>query len=45
MQLRLGLWRFEAQTVLQQIGEEAVIAVPLARRIERDDEEIGMFQR
>ena len=31
--------------MLQQIGKEVVIAIPLARGIERDDEEIGMLQR
>ena len=45
MQLRLGVRRFNSQAMLQQIGEEAVIAIPLARRIERDDEEIGVLQR
>ncbi len=45
MQRRLGARRYDFQAMLQQIGEEAMIAIPLARRIERDDEEIGVLQR
>ena len=45
MQLRHGAGRFNFQAVPQQIGEEVVIAVPFARRIERNDEQIGVLQR
>src|SRR3972149_3561496 len=44
MQLIHRVTRLNVQAVMQQIDKEMMIAIPLARLIERYDEEIGLLQ-
>src|SRR5256885_1231210 len=42
---RVSMFRFaERKLVAQQLTEEMVVAVPLALRVERDQEEVRTFQ-